>query len=87
VFVTDCHFHTRLIFEGKGGSYSSVVILTCGTLLQEKAPSLPWKYWTRVKAGNTNGRGRLSTVDLLIKVACFVKKEIMLALSKAIDKN
>jgi hypothetical protein len=40
-----------------------------------------------VIARNTNGRGRLSTVDLLIKVACFVKKEIMLALSKAIDKN
>ncbi len=27
-----------------------------------------------VKPGNTNCRGRLSTVDLLIKVACFVKK-------------
>ncbi len=25
--------------------------------------------------GNTNYGGRLSTVDLLIKVACFVKKE------------
>jgi len=25
-------------------------------------------------AGNTNWGGRLSTVDLLIKVACFVKK-------------
>ncbi len=25
------------------------------------------------KPGNTNCRGRLSTVDLLIKVACFVK--------------
>jgi hypothetical protein len=27
-----------------------------------------------VKAGNTHGRGRLSTVDLLIKVPCFVRK-------------
>ncbi len=30
-------------------------------------------YWA--KPGNTNGGGRLSTADLLIKVACFVKKE------------
>ncbi len=28
----------------------------------------------RVKAGNNNLRGRFSTVDLPIKVACFVKK-------------
>ncbi len=27
-----------------------------------------------VGTGNTNYRGRLSTTDLLIKVACFVKK-------------
>ncbi len=27
-------------------------------------------------AGNTNGRGRLRTIDLLIKVACFVKKNV-----------
>jgi hypothetical protein len=25
-------------------------------------------------AGNTNRRGKLNTIDLLIKVACFVKK-------------
>jgi len=30
-----------------------------------------------VFAGNTNLRGRLSTVDLLIKVACFVKKKVI----------
>ncbi len=29
-----------------------------------------WPFW--VPARNTNRRGRLSTVDLLIKVACFV---------------
>jgi hypothetical protein len=29
--------------------------------------------------------GKLRTVDLLIKVACFVKKEIMFALSKGAD--
>ncbi len=27
-----------------------------------------------VAAGNPNGRGRLSTVDLLIKLACFVTR-------------
>jgi hypothetical protein len=30
--------------------------------------------WSMLRAGKTNGRGRLRTVDLLIKVACFVKK-------------
>ncbi len=40
-----------------------------------------------VKAGNSNRRGRLSTVDLLIKVACFVKQQVMSALSKAADLN
>ncbi len=30
---------------------------------------------TSIKAGNINWKGRLSTIDLLIKVACFVKKE------------
>jgi hypothetical protein len=29
----------------------------------------------KIKAGNTNWGGGLSTIDLLIKVACFVKKE------------
>ncbi len=29
---------------------------------------------SRVNPGNTNLRGKLSTVDLLIKVACFVTK-------------
>ncbi len=29
-----------------------------------------------VAPGNTNSGGRLSTVDLLIEVACFVKKNI-----------
>jgi hypothetical protein len=39
------------------------------------------------QAGNTNRSGRLSTVDLLINVACFVKNKIMLAISKAADLN
>jgi len=36
----------------------------------------PINYFTRVAvlAGNTNWRGRLSTVELLIKVAYFVKE-------------
>ncbi len=45
-------------------------------------------YWNELieRAGNTNIRGRLSTVDLLIKVACFVKKQwVMSALSKAVS--
>jgi len=29
-----------------------------------------------LKAGNPNSRGRLSTVDLLIRVPCFVKKGV-----------
>jgi len=31
--------------------------------------------------------GVLSTVDLLVKVACFVNKNIMFAISKAADLN
>ncbi len=33
--------------------------------------------WVIDKAGNTNYRGRLSTVDLHIKVACCVKRFII----------
>jgi hypothetical protein len=32
-------------------------------------------------------KGRLSTVGLLIKLACFVKNEMMFAISKAADLN
>jgi hypothetical protein len=33
---------------------------------------------------NTNGKeGLMSTVELLMKVACFAKKQVMFALSKA----
>ncbi len=30
--------------------------------------------WARLEAGNTNSRGRLSTVDLLFRIASFVKR-------------
>jgi hypothetical protein len=40
-----------------------------------------------ISAGNTNLRGRLSTVDLLIKVASFVKKQIIFTFSKIADVN
>ncbi len=36
---------------------------------------------------NTNLKARLGTVYLLIKVACFIKKEIMFALSIPDDTN
>ncbi len=36
----------------------------------------PCKPFQPIKAWNTNRRGRLSTVDLLIKVACFVTKAV-----------
>ncbi len=39
------------------------------------------------KAGNTNWRGRFSKVDLLTRVACFVKKWIMFSISKVADLN
>ncbi len=38
-------------------------------------------------AGNTNWKGRLSTVDLLIKVVCFVNKETNIFNAKMIDLN
>jgi hypothetical protein len=37
------------------------------------------------EAGNTYWRGRLSTVDLLVKVACFVEQQIINLMSKAAD--
>ncbi len=40
-----------------------------------------------IRAGNINIRGRLSTVDLLIKVASFVKKQIIFTFSKIADVN
>ncbi len=43
--------------------------------------------WMEVVAGNTNWKGRLSTVDLLTKVACFVEKVIMFALEKGAELN
>jgi len=40
-----------------------------------------------VETGNTNQRGRLSTVDLLIKVPHFSKKENDISIEKAADLN
>jgi hypothetical protein len=40
-----------------------------------------------VKPGNTNWGGKLSTVDLPIKIAWFVQKQVMFVLSKAADPN
>ncbi len=40
-------------------------------------------YLLMTNTGKTERRGRLCTVDLLIKVACFVKKYIVFAISNA----
>jgi hypothetical protein len=40
-----------------------------------------------LRTGNTIRSGRLSTVGLLIKVACFVKKENNISIEKAADLN
>jgi len=37
--------------------------------------------------GTLSEGGRLGTVDLLIQEACFVKKQIIFAISKAADLN
>ncbi len=37
--------------------------------------------------GNPYSRGKLSTIDLLIKVACFVKRFIILSIQKRADQN
>ncbi len=39
------------------------------------------------RSKGTLSEGRLSTVNLLIKIACFILKLIMCALSKAVDLN
>ncbi len=40
-----------------------------------------------VRAGNSYLTGRLSTVDLLIKLACLVEESIVFTISKAADLN
>jgi len=50
-----------------------------------KCCCLTQKYWTRT--GNTNWRGRLSTVDLPIKIACFVENKYTNSVSKGADLN
>jgi hypothetical protein len=74
--MTVNNVHPSLIFAGKSCSLSLV-------------RNLKGKYETRVEVtdsdkqpGKTNRRGRLSTIDLLIKVACVVKKQIMFTISK-----
>jgi hypothetical protein len=47
-------------------------------IIDSLIPRDPWHH-----PSNTNRGGRISTVDLLIKVACFVKEEIMF--SKVLD--
>ncbi len=44
------------------------------TYLQSSIKKVFKGYYTMMNAGNTNLRGRLSTVDLLIRINCFVKK-------------
>ncbi len=43
------------------------------------------KYSRLLRSGNSNWKGRLSSVDLTIKVACFVKKYVMFAISKGAE--
>jgi hypothetical protein len=47
----------------------------------------PGKPFQPIKALNTNRRGRLSAVDLLIKVACFVTKAVYTFDIKPADPN
>ncbi len=46
--------------------------------------SLNWK--VKVWAGNTNWRVNLSTVDLLIKVACFIREKIFCNIISSLTK-
>jgi hypothetical protein len=39
------------------------------------------------EAGNINKRGRLSTIDVLNKIAFFIRKKKMLSLIKEADLN
>ncbi len=47
----------------------------------------PWTSKMSMHGSDTNLRGRLSMVDLPIKVACFVEKLIMFSTSKAANLN
>jgi hypothetical protein len=41
----------------------------------------------KLKTGNPYSRGRLGTIDLLIKIACSVKKKIFISVLKGTDPN
>jgi hypothetical protein len=41
----------------------------------------------KLGSGNPYRRGRLSTIDLLIKIACFVKIRIFVSVLKAVGLN
>ncbi len=63
--------------------FFSVFEANCSIVLPNR-----W-YWTLVRPWNTDWTGRLSTVNLLIKVACFVKMminifDIKMSLSKLV---
>ncbi len=49
--------------------------------------TLTWKPGMSDQPGNSYWRERLSTVDLLIKMGCFVKKENLVPVWKAADLN
>ncbi len=40
-----------------------------------------------VEEGNTNSRGRLSTVDLLVEIVCLVAKVNLFPIQKATNLN
>ncbi len=69
--------------RGKGKSWTEAK----GSFAHAKLPAESQEEIPIQLPGNTNCRGGVSTVDLLIKVACFVKKYIVFVISKAADPN
>jgi hypothetical protein len=45
------------------------------------------RYLIIILAGNSYSRGGLSTVDLLVKLGCFVKKKIKVSVSEGANLN
>jgi hypothetical protein len=86
-----CGKHACLLYFKVKCSSRSIKALNTGACAKKhfRAIIIPGPHPSRISwckawslPGNTNLRGKLSTVDLLTKIACFVKKKIMLAISK-----
>ncbi len=92
VFTLLVNFLLKRIFSQMLASATTNVVLNLKLI---QFPQFHWKtliyltsiLYTLIWTGNSNRRGRLSTVYLLVKVACIVKKAIISSIHKLAYPN